>query len=111
MEFCNNCKNYLSFKEDLIDNKRNLYYYCNKCDYKKKCNINKITFKNYKIKQKLSSDIYLNKYKVNDKTLPKKVSKCKKCNKINNNPYELKYINNLYKMNIICIKCYNNFFI
>ena len=109
MEFCENCKNYLYFKEYLINNNRKLFFYCKKCDYKKECNLKKITFKNYKVKKKIKKDNFLNKYKIHDNTLPKKISKCKYCHKINNNPYEIVYTNNIYNMNIICINCKKNF--
>lgn len=108
MEFCEKCENYLEYKEYIIDKKRKLYYYCEKCNYKKECNIKQITFKKYKTKKKIINDEYLNKYKIKDNTLPRKKIKCKFCHKKNNNPYEIKYINNLFAMNIICINCKKN---
>lgn len=109
MDFCNNCNNYLSLKEILENDERILYYYCNKCEIKKQCLIKKISFKKYKIDNDIKNEVFLNKYKVKDKTLPQKYCKCPKCKKMNNNRYEVHYKNNSYNINIICKNCFNNF--
>ena len=109
MEFCESCKNYLFLKEEKVDNKRQLFYYCRGCDFKKQCVNNKISFKRYNFDSNKNDDTsYMNKYKVNDLTLPKKTCKCPKCKKTNNNVYEVKYINNCYNLNVICSYCFHN---
>ena len=114
MNFCVKCNNFLYLKEINHEDKRVLFYYCKKCDYKTECKNNKISFKIYKktINNSKSNVSYLNKYKVNDLTLPRKNIKCPKCKKINNNPYERKYFNNSFQLNIICSndKCNYNWF-
>ena len=91
MEFCGNCKNYLFLKEEKVNNERILFYICKKCDFKKECLNNKISFKTYKKTDNVINDKHLNKYKVTDPTLPTKNSKCPKCKKTNVNTYEVKY--------------------
>jgi len=110
MEFCENCKNYLFLKEQKVNNHKSLYYYCKDCDFQKECINNKISFKRYKFEDtKIVDNVFMNKYKINDVTLPRKVSKCNKCKKTNNNVYEVKYLNNCYNLNIICSSCHHNF--
>lgn len=109
MEFCNNCKNYLFLKEEKVNTQRKLYYYCKNCDFKKECLNNKILFKRYKFdEEKIEDNSYINKYKVSDITLHKKNTKCPKCKKINNNVYEVKYLNNSYNLNFVCSNCYHS---
>ena len=108
MEFCVTCKNYLYLKEQKVEEKRTLFYYCKKCEYKKECVNKKISFKIYKKTDNTVKDSYMNKYKVTDKTLPTKHTKCQKCKKTNDNPYEVKYSNNCYNLNVICSKCHHN---
>jgi DNA-directed RNA polymerase subunit M/transcription elongation factor TFIIS len=110
MEFCNKCENYLYYKEYIVNDIRKLFYYCKKCNYKKECENKQIILKTYKTKKKILKEDYLNYYKIQDKTLPRKLTKCKHCHKKNNNPYEVKYINNLYTMNLICVNCKKNFY-
>lgn len=108
MEFCDNCKNYLYLKECKHEGDRKLFYHCKKCDFQKECGNNKISFKIYKQTKNDNNDSYLNQSKVTDNTLPKKHCKCPNCKKINNNPYERKYINNSFQLNVICKKCFHN---
>ena len=111
MEFCNNCKNYLYLKESKVDDVRKLFYICHKCDFKKECLNKKISFKIYRVNTHNTHDTHLNKYKINDVTLPTKSCKCPMCKKMNSNPYETKYINNSFQMNVICKDCHHNFFL
>jgi len=110
MEFCENCKNYLFLKECKHEGNRALFYYCKKCDFKKECINKKISFKIYKQTEIKNNDSYMNKYKANDVTLPSRSCKCPKCKKINNNPYERKYVNNSFQLNIFCKNCFYNWF-
>lgn len=110
MDFCDNCKNHLSVLEISENNERVLYYYCKKCNVKKQCFNNKVSFKKYKMDNNHTNDTqHINKYKAQDCTLPIKHCKCPKCKKINNNRYEVKYVNNSYNLNIICKNCHENF--
>ena len=68
----------------------------------------KVMHKVYKQKEKKDDAKYLNKYKNQDQSLPRRRSKCPHCKKININVYEIKYINNSYNMNFICGKCNEN---
>ena len=114
MEFCENCKNYLFLKEQKINDKRTLYYYCKCCEFQKECDNNKISFKRYKFEeQKTDENNHMNKYKTNDMTLPRKSTKCPKCKKTNNNVYEVKYLNNCYNLNMICSNstCHHNWYL
>lgn len=110
MDFCVNCKNYLYLKEMKIEDDRKLFFYCKKCDFKKECLNNKISFKIYR-NTDITIENHLNKFKINDNTLPKKNCKCPKCKKTNLNPYETKYFNNSFNLNIICKNCCHNFFL
>jgi DNA-directed RNA polymerase subunit M/transcription elongation factor TFIIS len=96
MDFCSNCDNYLIIKEINLEGKRCLYYYCMSCSFKKECKKHKIKTNNYTSHSIDKS--YLNTFKANDKTLPRKISKCQKCKKKNNNVYEIKYFNNCYNI-------------
>ena len=110
MDFCHNCKNYLYLKEKIENGERKLFRICKKCDFKKECCNNRIAFKIYRQTTDTNNNNYLNKYKAFDCTLPTKLSKCPKCKKNQINPYERKYINNQYQMNIICKDCHHNWF-
>ena len=111
MEFCEDCKNYLFLKEQKINNKRTLCYYCKGCNFQKECQNNKISFKRYKFEDKKNDEnSFMNKYKTEDVTLPRKQCKCSKCKKTNNNVYEVKYLNNCYNLNVICSSCFHNFY-
>ena len=105
MLFCNSCKNSMNIVEREVDNSRKLMYECNHCDVHIDCNQNKFTIKNYTLTEKLHSN---NKIKIHDKTLPTKNSKCPHCKSKNQNPYEIKYLNNYYCINIICKNCLKN---
>jgi hypothetical protein len=111
MEFCI-CGNYLLKKEIIENTEKKLILYCSCCNYQTYTTNYQIFSKNYKNQNNIISNnnIEYNKIKINDKTLPNIIMKCKKCKKISNNKYELCYINNSYHRNIICSKCYNNFF-
>jgi DNA-directed RNA polymerase subunit M/transcription elongation factor TFIIS len=107
--FCKNCKMYLKYKE--IEDK--LYKYCNKCGDDSKIEITNVCLFTKKYKN-IDLD-YLENIKVkekniiNDRTIPVNKSKCKKCKKINYNPYIVKYINNKYNIIYTCIKCEENY--
>jgi len=108
MEFCE-CGSYL-FKKEILkeDNEKKLYYYCKNCDYQKSCDNYKVYSKIYKKDNNINNNEKLNKIKINDKTLPDIKIRCKKCKKINENKYELHYMNNSYYKNIICKNCFTN---
>jgi hypothetical protein len=113
MEFCE-CGNFLFQREILITtddptvNKKKLIYYCQCCDFKKDCENYKIYSKIYKNNNIINNNKNKNKMKLNDKTLPSIKIKCKKCKKINENKYEIHYMNNSYHRNIICKNCHTN---
>jgi|TARA_B100001971_G_scaffold145311_1_gene134420 DNA-directed RNA polymerase subunit M/transcription elongation factor TFIIS len=108
MEFCN-CGSYLFKKEIIKEDTKKLIYYCQCCNYQKDCQNYKIYSKIYKNNNNIiNNDIEKNRMKLNDQTLPSIKIKCKKCKKINENKYEIHYINNSYHRNIICKNCYTN---
>ena len=107
MEFCDNCFNFLFTKEINEDNEKKIIYYCKKCNFKKECKNFLIFKKTYKKIKKGKDELYDNKLKVNDKTLPIIKIKCNHCKKINENKYQILYENNYYKKIIICINCFN----
>jgi len=102
--FCENCFNLLIIKEIQINEKKEIYYFCNNCDYNIKCDNKKISSKDYNKNIKINYD-HLNKYKKNDITLPKKITKCFYCKNKNENKYEINYYNNYYNIYNICSKC------
>lgn len=107
MDFCDNCFNYLFTKEIINNNEKKIIYYCKKCNFQKDSNNFVIFKKTYKtnINKKLDT-IESNKIKVLDDTLPNIKVKCNHCKQSNNNKYEIKYYNNSYWKEIICINCY-----
>ena len=108
MDFCDNCFNYLFTKEIMDDNNKKIIYYCKKCNFNKKCDDFIIFKKTYKNINKKINNIKLNEIKVLDDTLPIIKIKCNNCKQTNDNKYEIKYYNNSYWKEIICINCYNN---
>ena len=120
MEFCDNCENYLSLKEireekeegkeDTTDtNSFDIIYHCSSCDLDKPCNNYMIYRKVYKKEGISMTDAHLNTYKARDPTLPRRKSKCTKCNKIDNNPYQVKYADNSFNILSICLTCNHMF--
>lgn len=105
MEFCDNCYNYLSIREERKEDNFDLVYKCENCNFSKKCESNVIFTKIYKQEELNINDIYLNKYHKTDKTLPSKLTTCVKCNETNNNKYEVKYCNNSFNIIIYCSSC------
>jgi DNA-directed RNA polymerase subunit M/transcription elongation factor TFIIS len=106
MEFCDNCFNFLFTKEVIDNNKKNIIYYCKKCNFKKTCNNYLIFKKTYKNIIKTSNDN--NRIIVEDKTLPTIKIICNNCKKTNDNKYKISYYDNSYHKKIICINCYKD---
>lgn len=107
MEFCNNCNNLLLVRQyiEKETEEKQLTYYCNQCDFKKKCEENCIYKKIYKQDIAINNQKLLNHNQIHNKTLPFTKIKCPNCKKINNNSYTISYINNSFKINLICKKC------
>ena len=106
MLFCSSCKNHMKIIERSENGTRKIIYECKKCSIIQECTKTKFMIKTYNRKEFL--DTKFNKTKVNDNTLPTKKIKCPHCSKKNTNPYEIKYINNYYCINVICKECYES---
>ena len=103
MEFCNECNNLLLIRQYNNNNlEKKLIYYCNQCNFEKKCDEICIYKKVYKNNDKNN---LLNKHQIHNNTLPSAKIKCPECKKINNNNYIILYKNNSFKINYICKKC------
>ena len=120
MEFCDKCENYLSLKEvrnineeekeqKLDSNDFDIVYHCSSCNLEKPCNKYMIYKKVYKKEGLVMKDKHLNKYKARDPTLPRRKSKCTSCNKVDNNPYQVKYADNSFNILSICLSCNHMF--
>ena len=111
MKFCKLCKNSLQLKETREDNHFQLWHVCLKCNYEEICENPCIFSKTYKKERSaINYDAsYLNKYYINDPTMPTKKTKCVHCNETDNNPYYVKYVNNSFQIIIICKACLKNF--
>jgi len=109
MHFCELCNQYLGIRNELIDGKHKLFLFCKntECNYKIECQEKRMTHRIYR-QNKINDKTFLNKYKINDITLPQKSSKCPNCKKTNKNRFERKYFNNQYYINNICSCCYHN---
>lgn len=81
MKFCNECLNVCILKEDTI--KKELFYICNDCDIKIKCDTYLIYDKIYNDKKEIVENIN-KKYLKNDPTYPIINIDCPKCNHIEN---------------------------
>lgn len=100
MKFCKKCKNYMKISEIDKDNKRDIYYTCNQCNYIESTNQYNIFKKNYK---QVKKDIIQNPEFSNfDKTLPRKNTKCPYCKYKQDNVY---YQNNNLTITLVCSKC------
>lgn len=108
MNFCSHCSKRLIIREEINDNKRDVFYFCpnTDCKYKIKCSNYRITHKVYH--HQLNNKTHLNKYKVKDITLPKKKTKCPNCKEKNFNRYEPKFFHNTFFINNICSVCFYN---
>ena len=113
MNFCTNCVKYLSIREELIDGKRNMSFYCSNCDIKFQCNNYQIEYKMYRHKSKdefVTMNQHLNPYKSKDITLPMQKTQCPQCKATNWNKFERLYFknNHQFELNHICTNCYHN---
>lgn len=110
MDFCDNCFNLLELKEHRVDKTFSLVLHCYECNTSKPCSNYCVYNKVYKENETTKiGDSLINKYKIKDKTLPCKVSKCTKCNAKNKNPYMVKYVNNSFNIYFICVSCEETF--
>ena len=112
MNFCAECEKLMVLQEKLNEHthKKELYYICEGCGYK-----------NFKVSQPIFFNSYhntlkshqsfpdMNKYKVNDITLPFEISECPHCNIKSINKVEKVYSKTKYQFyfNHICSNCFN----
>ena len=122
MNFCTQCHQFLSIREEIqqIQNsqktppkKRNIYLYCVNCQCKFECKNYRIELKYYRQKSKdefVVMNQHLNAYKSKDITLPMQKKKCPKCKQTNMNKFERIYFknNHQFELNYICSNCYYN---
>ena len=110
MKFCEDCGDYLVIKETRVGGVFKICYFCEACMKGEECLNTCVYNKVYKKEKDLVNyDTSLNKYHIQDSTLPTKTGKCTHCKKTNNNPYYVKYINNSFNIIMICKKCLKNF--
>ena len=109
MKFCEHCHKKLGIREEIVDGKRGVYFYCKskKCTYKIPFGSARISRKTYNSKNNNRHKHY-NKYKTKDITLPLKKSTCPNCKKTHFNRYEKKHSKNRFYINHICSHCYHN---
>jgi DNA-directed RNA polymerase subunit M/transcription elongation factor TFIIS len=101
MIFCDKCKNNMNICEINIDGVRNIYYNCNNCEFIKPTQQFKIYNKLYN--NNINKDWVIDPvFSINDKTLPRKHTKCPSCKKINDNVY---YQNKDLTIKLICNNC------
>lgn len=102
MKFCKKCRNYMKISEVDLNDKRNIYYTCNQCDYTETTNEYCVFEKQYK--QTKKDDVRNPEFSVFDKTLPRKNTKCPKCKHKNDNVY---YQNHNLTITLVCLMCKN----
>ena len=83
-----------------IEGNRNIYYICNKCEFIQETD--KFIIFEKKYKQTKKKFIKNASYLINDKTLPKKNTKCPHCKHKNDNVY---YQNDDLTITLICNSC------
>lgn len=87
-----------------IDNKRNIYYTCQQCNYTQPTQQFN-TFKKYYRQNNNQNWAKHPEFSVYDKTLPKKHTKCPSCKKVNDNVY---YQNSNLTITLVCQLCKNS---
>lgn len=108
MLFCKDCSRFLRIQEMIIDNKRDVYLYCDDCKTATRPKSYQFHIKYFQ--QKINnSDKVSNEIRSQDITLPLQKSTCPFCKKTQFNRFQRHYENNTFWIDNICKECYANF--